>query len=147
MARHISKDEAVSILKANDRSGLVIQALNSRNVDAMCACCSCCCGMLISLKLFPAPAREVQSNYVCTSDPALCTGCGACAGRCPVGAVRMEEGRAVLKKERCIGCGLCVSTCCEQIRLLVKKPPDKLYEPPESFSDTCRLMSGERGKV
>ncbi len=147
MARPVSTDEAVSILKANDKSGLVIQALNSRQVDAMCACCSCCCGMLISLKLFPAPAREVQSNYVCMSEPELCTGCGVCVTRCPVGAVVMEEGRAVLREQRCIGCGLCVSTCREQIRLLVKKPPDKLYEPPEDLFDTYRRMSEDRGRA
>ena len=145
MARPISTDEAVAILKANDEAGLVIQALNSRNVEAMCACCGCCCGMLISLKLFPAPAREVKSNYTCMSEPEFCTGCGTCAVRCPVGAVRVKEGRAATKQERCIGCGLCVSTCNEQIRLLVKKPSDKLYQPPESLLETFRQMSAERG--
>ena len=57
----------------------------------------------------------------------------------------MKEGRAVTKQERCIGCGLCVSTCTEQIRLLVKKPSDKLYQPPESLLETFRQMSAERG--
>ena len=78
-------------------------------------------------------------------EPEFCTGCGTGAVRCPVGAGRVEEGRAVTKQERCIGCGLCVSTCTEQIRLLVKKPSDKLYQPPESLLETFRQMSAERG--
>ncbi len=146
MARPLSMDEAISILKRNEKEGLVIQTLNSQNVEAMCACCSCCCGMLISLKLFPAPAREVKSNYVCAADPGPCRACGLCAQRCPVGAVRVKDGKSSLREERCIGCGLCVSTCPEGARSLVKKPPHKLYTPPENVFDAFVEMSRERGK-
>ncbi|HXK48714.1 MAG TPA: 4Fe-4S ferredoxin, partial [Deltaproteobacteria bacterium] len=51
LARYISMEEALAILRRNEEEGLVIHILNSRKVEAMCACCSCCCGMLISLKL------------------------------------------------------------------------------------------------
>ena len=51
MARYISTDEALAILKQSEAEGLVIHILNSQKVEAMCCCCSCCCGMLISLKL------------------------------------------------------------------------------------------------
>ncbi len=146
MARSISRDEAVAILRNNEKEGLVIQTMNSQDVEAMCACCSCCCGMLISLKLFPAPAREVKSNYVCMSDPGPCTGCGICEQRCPTGAVRIKEEKASTRQERCIGCGLCVSTCPEQARTLIKKDPEKLYRPPENVLDTFIRMSEERGK-
>jgi Na+-translocating ferredoxin:NAD+ oxidoreductase subunit B len=146
MARFISRDEAVSILENNEKEGLVIQTLNSQAVEAMCACCSCCCGMLISLKLFPAPAREVKSNYVCMGDAGACTGCGTCAGRCPVGAVKVKDGHASLREERCIGCGLCVSTCPEQARSLMKKPAHKLYRPPLTVHEAFMEMSRERGK-
>jgi ferredoxin len=146
MARPISSDEAVAILRNNEKEGLVIQALNSQNVEAMCSCCSCCCGMLISLKLFPAPAREVKSNYVCAGDSGPCRGCGLCEQRCPVGAVRIKDGKASTRQERCIGCGLCVSTCPEQARTLVRKSPDRLYQPPESFLEAFIQMSEERGR-
>jgi Na+-translocating ferredoxin:NAD+ oxidoreductase subunit B len=146
MARRISTDEALGILRNNEKEGLVIQTLNSKNVEAMCACCSCCCGMLISLKLFPAPAREVKSNYVCMSDYEACRGCGICVSRCPVGAVKVKEEKASLREERCIGCGLCVSTCPEGARSLVKKPANKLYQPPDNVYDAFMEMSRERGK-
>jgi len=42
-----------------------------------------------------------------------CTGCGACLSGCPVGAVRIEEGRAMISQERCIGCLVCMECCKE----------------------------------
>ncbi len=145
MAREISTDEAISILKNNEKEGLVIQALNSQNVEALCACCSCCCGMLISLKLFPAPAREVKSNYVCVAEQEVCIGCGKCAERCPVAAVRVKEGVSSTREERCIGCGLCISVCPEQARTLMKKQPHKLYRPPETVFDAFVQMGEDKG--
>jgi len=58
MACTISTDEALAILKQSEAEGLVIHILNSQKVEAMRCCCSCCCGMLISLKLFPAPPKR-----------------------------------------------------------------------------------------
>lgn len=144
LARYISMDEALAMLKRNEEEGLVIHILNSREVEAMCACCSCCCGMLISLKLFPAPAREVKSNYVCALHESLCTDCGVCAGRCPVGALRFKDGRIMFRAERCIGCGLCVTKCPTGALTLVKKPEEKIYTPPETVFDTFETMCSEK---
>jgi Na+-translocating ferredoxin:NAD+ oxidoreductase subunit B len=147
MARYISTDEALSILERNEQEGLVIHILNSQKVEAMCACCSCCCGMLISLKLFPAPARELKSNYVCSWNETLCTDCGVCVARCPVRALRLKEEKIQYKAERCIGCGLCVTTCPTEALSLLKKPTDKLYIPPETVFETFTLMSAEKNRL
>jgi Na+-translocating ferredoxin:NAD+ oxidoreductase subunit B len=147
MARYISTDEALEILNHNEQEGLVIHILNSQKVEAMCACCSCCCGMLISLKLFPAPAREVKSNYVCSLNETLCTSCGVCVERCPVGALRLKEDKILFRVERCIGCGLCVTTCPTEALSLLKKPSDKLYIPPDTVFETFTLMSTEKARL
>jgi electron transport complex protein RnfB len=146
MARSISTDEALAILQQNEVEGLVIQIPNSQNVEAMCACCTCCCGMLISLKLFSAPAREVKSNYVCRVDETLCTSCGICVKRCPVGAVMFKDDKVSFRPERCIGCGLCVTTCPIETRTLSRKPDNQLYTPPETMHDTFQKMNRERIK-
>ena len=45
-----------------------------------------------------------------------CCGCGACAHRCPDGAIAMEPDEEgflypVIRAERCMDCGLCQTIC------------------------------------
>jgi len=145
MARYISTEEALAILKQSEDEGLVIHILNSQNVEAMCCCCSCCCGMLISLKIFPSPALAVKSNYVCHFDEDLCTQCGICAKRCTVGAFKIKDENISFHAERCIGCGLCVTRCPAEALKLEIKPDESLYTPPETVFETYNVMSREKG--
>lgn len=146
MARTISVDEALSVLKQSQKEGLVIHILNSQKVEAMCCCCSCCCGMLISLKLFPAPSRAVKSNYHCLFEESLCTQCGVCVGRCAVGALRMKDEKVHYSAECCIGCGLCVTDCPAGALTLVRKQESNLYVPPPTVFDTFNIMRREKAK-
>ncbi len=50
------------------------------------------------------------------AEPADCCGCGACAARCPRGAISMEEGREGFVYPHvdagvCVDCGLCKKVC------------------------------------
>lgn len=51
---------------------------------------------------------------VCVRDPKMCLGaekCGNCANRCPFGASRLVDGEIVFDVTKCMGCGLCTTTC------------------------------------
>ena len=50
-------------------------------------------------------------------DTSICGGCESCVGACPVNAISMENGVAVISDE-CIECGACVGECpCNAISL------------------------------
>ncbi len=40
-----------------------------------------------------------------------CLGLGSCVKVCPVGAIRVENGVAVVNEQKCVGCGLCAKAC------------------------------------
>ena len=44
-------------------------------------------------------------------DQEKCVGCEACVGSCPVGAIVMEDGKAVVKEDECVRCGACTGEC------------------------------------
>lgn len=53
-------------------------------------------------------------------------------------AIGMNETDIVaqVNKERCIGCGLCVTTCEFDAMTLREKPDIKRWEPPHTLVDT-----------
>lgn len=42
----------------------------------------------------------------------VCTGCGACLPYCPMGAILMRGGLAVIDLEECVECGVCLNGIC-----------------------------------
>ncbi len=65
----------------------------------------------------PETAKRRRPTIQWVAKRGLCTGCGACAGVCPSGALRMHvharEGSYVprIDKSQCIRCGLCLDVC------------------------------------
>ena len=62
-------------------------------------------------------------------------------------AVEIVEEKAVIDLGRCIGCGLCVTTCETDAMSLSMKTDDQLYIPPKSITETYMRIAMERGKA
>lgn len=58
----------------------------------------------------------------------LCKGCTHCIKRCPTEAIRVRNGKAVIKSERCIDCGECIRVCPYQAKRA-------LYDKLEKYKD------------
>lgn len=138
--RKASRDEVLEILHLADKSGLVLQTSNGKDISWICCCCGCCCGVLRNLKQYPRPADRVAAPFTAHLDKDLCNGCGICEKRCQMDALGHADGRTDLDGSRCIGCGLCVSTCPTGALTLQRKPTQEQPRvPPNTATSMLRL--------
>ncbi len=126
--RVISRKEALDILDKCEKSGLVHMTFNSmENIEFICNCCPCCCGILGTMTTFHQKYRAfVESNFIPVLEkPEVCTKCHSCIKACPVQALHETgEGAPELDASLCIGCGSCATRCAPKA-LILKKVRDK----------------------
>ena len=150
MAREITKEEAHAHMLDADKNGTIVEVINSENVEVMCQCCKCCCGVVKALIMFGGEAAGFASNYQVRYDASKCVNCGKCAERCHVGACKVNKrGRLKVDPDRCIGCGLCVSGCPSGALTLHRKPV--VYMPPAKtclgMYDYVRTLRRKAGEI
>jgi len=61
--------------------------------------------------------------------------------RCQMQALAEDGDRVALNTDRCIGCGLCVSTCPSGALMLVRKPDSERTQPPTTMDATWRTIA------
>jgi len=126
LGRTVTEEEALEHVEKCREAGLVhligrnkldpvwLDVSPGKKLMTICNCCPCCClwKMLpdlrqdISGKVKKLPGVDIKANE-------SCVGCGKCTEVCFVDAIRVEEGRAVIKED-CRGCGRCVEACPEE---------------------------------
>jgi electron transport complex protein RnfB len=146
VGREVSKEEALDIARQNESDGLILQPSNTQKVEFICACCGCCCGMLLVHKMLPKPVDFWSTNYYASVNHESCTGCGTCVERCQVNAVTIDEhlGVSTVDLDRCLGCGNCVPSCPSEAISLINK--EKETTPPERWADLYdTIMANKKG--
>ncbi len=130
--RPISKEEAYVVLRKAEEAALVHLTYNvEQGQFFICNCCGCCCGVLRAINEMGI-VDATNSHYRAQIDPDKCVSCGTCKDeRCQVKAIEDRDGAYRVLKERCIGCGLCVTTCPSEAIQLVHKRPEEIVLPPK----------------
>jgi Pyruvate/2-oxoacid:ferredoxin oxidoreductase delta subunit len=125
--KRITREECVDIVSVCAEKGLVHNTNNFvEGMQFVCNCCGCCCGFIRQVKDVGNLNLISGSNFLSLVDENTCTGCGECELRCPLGAIRLDNGLACVDNALCIGCGNCVTVCPTQsialTRISEKKP-------------------------
>lgn len=146
MGREVSREEALNIARQHESDGLILQPSNTQQVEFICACCGCCCGMLRVHKMLPKPVDFWSTNFYASVDTESCTGCETCVEICQVDAMRIDEhlGISTVNLDRCLGCGNCVTFCPSEAISLIKKEVE--VTPPENTEDLYNIiMANKKG--
>ncbi len=135
---NLSKEEAIDLIRKNTEEGLILQPSNTQEIDFICSCCGCCCGMLNVHKKLPNPADYWATNFYSEIDHDNCNGCGICAKKCQVDAIKFKKIKGKKNKvsvnlRKCLGCGNCVVSCKFDGIHLVKK--ESIRKPPKNHDD------------
>jgi len=69
--------------------------------------------------------KNLKGKDIADIIPDKCIGCQLCVGECPVDAIIMKDGVAVIDKEKCTGCGKCFDICPAAAVLFEKVRPKK----------------------
>jgi NAD-dependent dihydropyrimidine dehydrogenase PreA subunit len=146
--RAISKTDAYGVLDKAEKAGLVHLTWNVESGHFfICNCCGCCCGVLRAINELGINASDViNSYYFAEINSDECDACGTCKDeRCQVNAI--EEGDDAYKviRKKCIGCGLCVTTCPPEAISLVRKQPEEIVPPPKDEMDWYEKRAIVRG--
>jgi Na+-translocating ferredoxin:NAD+ oxidoreductase subunit B len=144
----VTKEEAYVLLNKTEELGLVHLTANQQGGNFyICNCCGCCCGVLRSINEHNLPASKVlNSHFYAEIDQGLCASCGICADeRCQVKAIEEVDDSYRVDRVKCIGCGLCVSTCTTEAMKLIHKSPEELQPMPKDEMDWLEKRGVERG--
>lgn len=146
-AEEITSERAMEILDECEKLGLVAHTQNAGDdVYYICNCCKCGCGIMGAVNMFGLHRQIASSTYVCQTNQDLCTGCRTCVDRCIFGARSFDEGTLKFDPKKCLGCGLCKTTCPTFAISMEKRPENRLPDTPEDVQEMFDRIQAERNK-
>ena len=124
--RLISLAEAKKILRECETAGLVhcidLCMRSGKYVFVMCNCEDQICP---AVRLYRLTGKFIWPGpHIVSYDASLCVGqehCGRCLQRCMFDAITVENGKVSVDYGKCVGCGLCVSTCLGNAKKMVPR--------------------------
>lgn len=92
IARQIDVHEGLDVLQKAYDNNLAQFGENVRDeVGFICNCCPCCCEVSLAARNFGIVQPATPSNFIPEIDKDKCIGCGKCVSVCPVAAIHLEK--------------------------------------------------------
>ena len=145
-AHPVGREEMLALVERANTEGLVLQTQNAAAPSFICCCCGCCCNVLTSARRLPQPASRFASTHRAEVVATECSTCGTCTERCPMQAIGVDTGGPVVDLDRCIGCGLCVTSCTSGAFRLAERE-DASLPPAHSGALYTRLFRERYGLI
>ena len=129
--RQVSKDQMKAIVQERWDKKLFFWGMNvtPANPTAICTCCECCCHELEAVNYYGGKAGMAEPHFLIEFNEALCNHCGKCSKACNLFAHTMIEKKHHYDQSKCLGCGVCISTC-KPGAIQMKENP--AYQPPSA---------------
>jgi ferredoxin len=149
LGREITRVEALKIVQQSEESGLVHFVDNAtKDIKHNCNCCGCACWSVGSIRKRKIPRDILMATYfIKETDRDKCLGCGSCIDICPVNAITIKDGYAVIDEDWCIGCGLCVPQCPNEAARLKLRTDNMAQSPEPNFRELYHKILKEKGLI
>jgi Fe-S-cluster-containing hydrogenase component 2 len=146
LARQVTKEEALQIIRITEEAGLVHFVDNSEgDIKHNCNCCGCACWSVGSIKRRKIPRDFLMATYFMReTDKEKCTQCGACVEICPVDSIALVDDQLVVDEEWCIGCGVCATVCPSDAATLKMRKDRTEGLPAASFAELHEKILEEK---
>lgn len=151
IAREITREQALEYVKRSAEDGFILQSCFTKDTETICSCHKNRCG-IIGMWMALGGAADVAngrcfgqvSHYNLVVDLDKCLKCGACANRCPLGAITMGEDGYPQVNEMCFRCGQCAYICPAEARKLTARPEEENLELPTDYISDANLKAAFR---
>ena len=138
MARQITYEEALEILKGCEKNGQIHMGPPG---PSLCNCCKHGCINLSAMERGLHHAFQ-RNHFYSVTDHKNCKTCGMCVQYCPVKARKIEEDKVTINRDDCIGCGACVMKCKNKAASMVYRSQEEIASIDlENYANAKRVGS------